>query len=180
MGRLTKLPVKLPSEVKVTQAEHEITIAGPKGTLTRKLPDCVVVSEVDGSLAVEQKGNSKAARAAAGSIRAHIANMVHGVTQGWKKQLEVSGPGYRAEVRGRDLVLMVGHSHPVTIPAPESVDFSVEKNIVTVEGPDKDVVGQTSALIRDSRRVNPYTGFGVKYVGEVVRRKVGKQAGKAE
>lgn len=179
MGRFGKLPVKLPEGVKAEANGKTFSVIGPKGTLVRVLSRVEVTVE-NGNITVSQKGSSKAARAAQGSARAHIANMVHGVTVGWKKQLEVNGPGYRAEVRGRDLALTVGHSHPVVIAAPESVNFSIEKNIITVEGPDKDAVGHVSALIRDSRRANPYTGFGVKYVDEVVRRKVGKQAGKTE
>ncbi|OGM33377.1 50S ribosomal protein L6 [Candidatus Woesebacteria bacterium RIFCSPHIGHO2_01_FULL_44_21] len=180
MGRFGKLPVKVPVEVKVTITDNGITVAGPKGTLERTFPRLVKVAESEGNIVVEQMGGSKAARAVQGATRAHIANMVSGVLTGWKKQLEVSGPGYRAELRGRDLVLMVGHSHPVVISAPEAINFVVEKNVITVEGANKDEVGHISALIRDSRRANPYTGFGVKYTDEVVRRKVGKQAGKTE
>lgn len=179
MGRFGKLPVKLPENVKVDIDGHLVTVAGPRGALTRSFPKVDIVV-ADGSLSVGQKGTSKASRAACGSARAHLVNMVRGVSEGWQKQLEISGPGYRAEVRGGDLVLMVGYSHPVTIKAPENISFSVEKNIITVSGISRDEVGHISALIRDSRRPNPYTGSGIRYVDENVRRKVGRQAGKTE
>ena len=179
MGRFGKLPVELPQDVKAETSDRTLSVTGPKGNLTRDFPKVTVTLEGT-SLTVAQKGNSKAARAEQGSTRAHIANMVRGGSEGWKKKLEVSGPGYRAEIKGRDLSLLVGYSHPVVIPAPESISFSLEKNIVTVEGKDKDEVGHISALVRSARRPNPYTGFGIRYVDETVRRKVGKQAGKTE
>lgn len=180
MGRLGRLPVSLPQGVKAEINGLEFVVTGSKGTLKRSFPALVTISSAEEGLAVAAKGSSKQARAAQGSTRAHIANMVQGVSDGWSKKLEINGPGYRAEVRGKDLVLSVGYSHPVIISAPEGITFSMEKNVVTVEGIDKEVVGHVSALIRDSRRPNPYTGSGVKYSDEVVRRKVGKQAGKAE
>lgn len=180
MGRLGRLPVSLPTGVKAEINGSEVVVSGPKGTLKRVFPALVEIVSGEEGVSVSAKGNSKQSRAAQGSTRAHIANMVRGVSEGWSKKLEISGPGYRAEVRGKDLVLMVGYSHPVTINAPEGISFSLEKNVITVDGPDKEVVGHVSALIRDSRRPNPYTGSGIKYSDEVVRRKVGKQAGKAE
>lgn len=180
MGRLGRLPVVLPEGVKAEISGGEFSVTGTKGTLKRTFPNLVKISLEDGEISVEMKGSSKAARAAQGSTRSHIANMVHGAHEGWKKSLEISGPGYRAEARGAELVLMVGYSHPVVIKAPEGITFRVEKNTIHVEGIDKEMVGHVSAQIRDSRRPNPYTGSGIKYSDEVVRRKVGKQAGKAE
>lgn len=180
MGRLGKLPVSIPESVKTEISGTSFSVTGPKGTLSRVFPGHVGIVSGEYGIEVVQKGNSKAAKAAQGSTRAHIANMVKGVSDGWKKVLEINGPGYRAEVRGSSLALMVGHSHPITIPAPEGIKFSLEKNVLSVEGPDKEVVGHISALIRDTRRPNPYTGSGIKYQDEVIHRKVGKQAGKTE
>jgi len=180
MGRLGKLPVNIPEGVTATVAGRTVSVAGAKGTLSRAFSSMVKISQTDEGILVEGKGNSKIAKQHQGSTRAHIANMVAGVTEGWKKSLEVSGPGYRAEVKGQDLVLTIGYSHPVIITAPEGVSFSMEKNVITVEGADKEAVGHVSSLVRRSREPNPYTGSGVKYTDEQVRRKVGKQAGKAE
>jgi len=180
MGRLGKLPVELPGGVKAEVNGREVVVTGPKGSLTRRFSDMVKISLSDEGISIESKGDSKTERQHQGSTRAHVANMVKGVTEGWKKSLEIEGPGYRAEVKGKDLVLAVGYSHPVVITAPEGVTFSQEKNVVTVEGVDKEVVGHTASLVRRSRGPNPYTGSGVKYSDEQVRRKVGKQAGKVE
>jgi large subunit ribosomal protein L6 len=180
MGRFGKLPVELPEGVSGSLDGNALTLEGVKGSLTRLFPRLVKVILKDGRVVVEQKVNSKTARAAQGTTRAHIANMAHGVAEGWKKQLEIGGPGYRAEVNGKDLALTVGYSHPVVIVAPKSVNFVVEKSTITVEGIDKEEVGQVSAKIRDARRPNPYTGSGIKYTDEVIRRKVGKTAGKTE
>lgn len=180
MGRLGKLPVQLTGGVTYEVKDSAVVVTGPKGSLTRKLPREVELSLGEDGIVVTQKGNSKVAKAGQGSTRAHIANMVRGVSEGWKKQLEINGPGYRAEVRGKDLVLSVGYSHPVIVSAPEGITFTLEKNIVTVDGFDKEKVGHVSALVRDTRRPNPYTGSGIRYTTEVVRRKAGKQAGKTE
>jgi len=177
MGRFGKLPVELKDGVKAVIDGAKVSIAGPKGNLSRVFRGKIKIVLNEEGIVVEGRAPAAAVQ---GSARAHIANMVHGVVEGWKKELEVSGPGYRAEVRGKDLVLMVGYSHPVTIAAPEGVVFGVEKNIIRVEGVDKEVVGQTAALIRDTRRPSPYTGSGIRYTTETVRRKVGKQAGKTE
>lgn len=177
MGRLGKLPVELKDGAQAQIDGVKVSITGPKGGLSRTFSGKVKISLKDEGIVVE---GSALAAAAQGSTRAHIANMVHGVTEGWKKELEVSGPGYRAEARGKDLVLLVGYSHPVTISAPEGIAFGVEKNIISVSGIDKEAVGQIAALIRDTRRPSPYTGSGIRYTTETVRRKAGKQAGKTE
>jgi large subunit ribosomal protein L6 len=143
------------------------------------LPREVAIRMGEGELVVEKKGNSKLALALQGTTRSLIQNMITGVTQGWQKSLELIGSGYRAEVRGQDLVLTVGYSHPITIHAPAGVQFSVEKTIVTVSGANRADVGQVAALIRATRKPDPYRGKGVKFVDEVIRRKPGKQAAKA-
>jgi len=181
MGRLGKLPVKLPEGVKIEVANRVLSVTGPKGELSRNLPRKVAIKVKDGSGFVEKKGDSKLANALQGTFRSHLSNMVHGVTEGWKKELEINGPGFRAEAKPKEIVLSVGYSHPVIIKAPENIEFKVEKNLITVEGIDKEVVGHVAAMVRNSRKPNPYTGSGIKYVDEVIRRKPGKQAGvKAE
>lgn len=182
MGRLAKLPVEIKSGVTVKTEGDTVVITGPKGSLSRVLPKRILVSvkEEDGGILVEKRGNSKQVNALHGTIRAHVANMVTGVTDGWSKQLEINGPGYRADVKGNDLSITAGFSHPVVVSAPEGISFKVEKNVITVEGADKEEVGQAAALVRKVRTPNPYTGSGIKYIDEVVRRKAGKQAGAAE
>jgi large subunit ribosomal protein L6 len=180
MGRLGRLPVSVPESVKLDISGQKVTVTGLKGTLSREFPSHVAILKDEEGIKVSQKGDTKQSYSDQGSARSHIANMVQGVSDGWKKVLEINGPGYRGEVRGRELVLSVGHSHPINVTAPEGVSFKIEKNVLTVEGLDKEVVGHISALIRDTRRPNPYTGSGVKYQDEVIRRKVGKQAGKTE
>ena len=180
MARFGKLPVSVPEGVTVSGVGGKLVVKGPKGELARVMPSKVKVDTKDGELTVTSKDDSDSARALQGTIRSHILNMIHGVTEGWAKALEIEGAGYRAEVSGKDLVLNVGYSHPVTIAAPEGISFGVEKNVVTVSGADKEVVGQIAADIRKTRTPNVYTGSGIKYQDEEVRRKAGKQAASAE
>lgn len=177
MGRLGQLPIQIPSTVTVKVADGSIEVKGAGATLVRTLPREVKVEVGEGAVVVSIQKNSKNAKTMQGTTRAHIKNMVLGVTEGWKKQLEVNGPGYRAEARGQELVLTLGYAHPVVVKAPEGVKFGVEKNIITVEGANKEDVGHISALVRGARKPNPYTGAGVRYTDEQVRRKAGKQAG---
>lgn len=177
MGRLGQLPIQIPTGVTATVADGVAQVKGGNSVLARTLPSEVQVSVENNEVSVNIKKATKVALTMQGTTRAHIKNMIIGVTDGWKKQLEVSGPGYRAEARGQELVLTLGYAHPVIIKAPEGVKFTVEKNVITVEGADKEAVGHTSALVRAARKPNPYTGAGVKYTDEVVRRKAGKQAG---
>ena len=178
MGRLGKLPVSFEDSVKVKLDKGQVEITGPKGALSKNFTGDieVAIDEKEKQIAVKTKKDTIQARTMQGTMRAHLANMVKGVTEGWKKELEINGPGYRAELKGSDLSLAAGRSHPVVIKAPENTQFKVEKNIITVEGIDKEVVGQTAALVREVRKPNPYTGSGIKYTDEVVRRKAGKQA----
>lgn len=176
MARFGKLPVSLTEGVKATIESGHVTVAGPKGTLELSIPRLISVDLKDNALLISKNLENKEAQALQGTIRSHLVNMVKGVTEGWKKELEISGPGYRAEVAGSDLKMNLGYSHPVVIKAPQNVTFKVEKSNITVEGIDKGVVGQVAALIRAARRADPYKMAGVKYVGEIVRRKAGKQA----
>lgn len=178
MSRFGKLPVTVPQGVTISSTDGNFEVNGAKGKLSRVLPQGVTIS-VDGAEAsVVGKNESKNIAKNQGTTRAHLVNMVTGVTTGWSKQLEIVGAGYRAEVRGQDLVMQIGYSHPVIIKAPAGIAFKVEKSIVTVDGIDKEVVGQTAALIRASRKPEPYKGTGIKYTTEVIRRKAGKQAAK--
>lgn len=176
MSRFGKLPVPVPQGVEVDSSEGRFVVKGPKGELSLSVSRNISINKTEEGLIVEPKNTSKQTKADQGSTRSHLLNMVQGVTDGWQKKMEINGPGYRAEVRGKDLVISAGYSHPVNFPAPEGISFTVEKNLITIEGTDKGVVGQTAAKIKDIRRPNVYTGTGIKYADEVLRRKAGKQA----
>ena len=177
MSKIGQLPIKVPQGVTVEVSGSNVSITGPKGKLEVNFKkDLVEVKVEEGNVLVTLKKESKIARSLWGTIRMLIANSITGVTEGWKKQLELVGTGYRSEVQGNTLVLTVGYSHPVKIEAPEGITFKVEKSVINVDGIDKQVVGQVSANIRASRPPEPYKGKGVKYVGEVIRRKAGKAA----
>lgn len=176
MSKIGQQTIVIPSGVTVTVADGKVSIVGPKGTLTVNVAKELDV-KVDGSnINVTTKKDNKFSRSLWGTTRMLIANHVKGVTEGWKKQLELVGTGYRSEVQGNTLVLTVGYSHPIKIEAPEGITFKVEKSVINVDGIDKQVVGQVSADIRASRPPEPYKGKGVKYVGEAIRRKAGKAA----
>jgi len=174
MSKIGKQPIILTEGVKAEISGQDVTIIGPKGTLKITLSREVKINEKDGALIVEQVSGDTSS--IFGTSRVLVANMVKGVSEGWTKQLELVGTGYRAEVNGKTLVLTVGYSHPVKIEAPEGIVFKVEKTIVTVEGLNKELVGQIAANIRKVRPPEPYKGKGIKYIDEVIRRKAGKAA----
>lgn len=176
MSRVGKIPVQTPEGVRVEIKGKSIKVSGPKGELEREIPREVAVNQEDGEVVIEPKSKSKLARSLYGTMRAHINNMVKGVKDGWTKELEMVGTGYRAQVSGNKLVLTVGFSHPVEIEAPEGISFKVEKTNITVEGLDKEKVGEISAKIRAVRPPEPYKGKGIKYKDEVIIRKPGKAA----
>lgn len=176
MSRIGKKPVQIPSGVDVTLDGSSVKIKGSKGELSRDFGVNVTIKKEDDLLLVSPKCESKPARAMWGTTRQHLANMVLGVTQGFAKQLQIEGIGYRAAVEGNNLILSVGFTHPVAIAASEGVSFKVERNIVTVSGCDKESVSKIAAQIRRVRPPEPYKGKGIRYVGEKVRRKVGKKA----
>ena len=176
MSKIGQLPVQVPKEVTIDISNQEIKVTGPKGNLSFKFDKTVEVVKKEDELIFKSDKNTKWGRSIWGTTRKIVDNMVKGVTQGWSKQLELVGTGYRAEVQGKTPVLTVGYSHPTKIEAPEGISFKVEKGIVTVEGIDRHMVGQVSANIRASRPPEPYKGKGVKFVGEVIRRKAGKAA----
>ena len=176
MSRIGKQPIQVPSGVKVNLRGLEIEITGTKGTLKRDLPSGVMVEVTDGNIVVSPEATSgKKARALQGLARTLINNMVVGVTNGYTKVLEISGVGYRADVRGNTLHLSLGYSHPIEYKLPKGIDAEVDKqNRITLSGIDKELLGMTAANIRDFRRCEPYKGKGIRYADEVVRRKVGK------
>lgn len=180
MSRIGKLPVAVPSGVNVTVDDGEVLVKGPKGELRQRiLADVVEVRLEDGRVIVGRKGDAKAYRSAHGLTRTLIANMVEGVSKGFRKSLEISGVGYRVAKSGDKLTLSLGFSHPVAFEAPKGVALSVEgQNKIHVEGIDKQAVGQVAADIRRLRKPEPYKGKGIRYEGERVRKKLGK-AGKA-
>lgn len=175
MSRIGKKPVEIPDKVDIVVNENSITIKGPKGELSHDLSPKVEVNVNDDEIIVERKGNDKEARSIHGLTRSVIENMIIGVVDGYSKELEMVGVGYGAQVKGGDLEVEVGFSHPVVVEAPEKIEFEVEKkNKIIVKGIDKQQVGEIAAQIRAIRKPEPYKGKGIKYVGEHIRRKVGK------
>jgi large subunit ribosomal protein L6 len=181
MSRIGKKPVTIPAKVQVNVEGQAVTVKGPKGELTMIAHPNMTFSLEDGTLQVVRPDDERENRALHGLTRALINNMVTGVTQGFKKTLLIEGVGYHAELKGKNLVLYVGYSHPVEYPAPEGVSFSVGDRGVSIdiEGIDRQLVGQVAANVRKVRPPEPYGGKGIRYNDEVVRRKAGK-AGKGK
>jgi len=176
MSRVGKKPIPIPDKVQVTLKGESIEVKGPKGNLSMAMPPRVSVSQEDGSIMVAPEGGERTDRMMQGLTRALIANMVHGVSVGFQKALEIIGVGYRANVDGKNLVLELGYSHPIRYAIPEGIEIQVEKNtLVTVKGIDKQKVGDVAADIRGFRPPEPYKGKGVRYQNEYVRRKEGKK-----
>lgn len=179
MSRIGKKPIIIPEGVEVKIDGQKVTVKGPKGGLTFEVSPQILVELVNGSVKVSQKREDKNTRALWGLTRSLIFNMVKGVSEGYEKKLELEGIGFKANVEGKKLTLNVGFTHPVVIEAPEGINFSVEKNVITVSGIDKQLVGETAARIRKVRPPEPYKGKGIRYQGEVIRRKEGKKAATA-
>jgi large subunit ribosomal protein L6 len=179
MSRIGKLPVAIPDKVSVEVIDSVVRVKGPKGELQQAVLPVVSVSVADGKVVVERNGDSKPHRSAHGLTRTLVNNMVEGVSKGFRKSLEIQGVGYRAAKAGEKLNLQLGYSHPVSYDAPQGITFTLEgTNRIHVDGIDKQKVGQVAAEIRDLRPPEPYKGKGIRYQGEVVRKKLGK-AGKA-
>jgi large subunit ribosomal protein L6 len=176
MSRIGLMPISLPTGVNYQIDNQKVTLTGPKGTLEFIIPEGIVVKNDNSTLTVENTHKGKTADALFGFVRANIANIVHGITVGWNKTLELSGVGYRATLNGNDLVLNVGFSHPVKIVPPPGITFGVNEGKIVVNGIDKQVVGQEAAIIREVKKPEPYKGKGIKYVGEHIRKKAGKTA----
>ena len=179
MSRIGKAPIPLPDKVKVTYAAPDISVQGPKGTLSMKVPDLVKLDIDDSKIQVSAQSTHRKSRAMHGLVRSLINNMVVGVTDGFTKSLEIQGVGYRAEADNKNLTLNVGYSNPVVLPIPEGISIEVEKNTtIHVRGSDKQQVGEIAAQIRRVRKPEPYRGKGIRYVGEQIRRKAGKVGAK--
>jgi large subunit ribosomal protein L6 len=177
MSRIGRQPIELPSGVSVSISPGRVMVNGPLGELSQQVPQRMKVEQQDGSVLVSRPTDRGDDRALHGLTRSLIANMVQGVTGGFEKRLEIQGVGYRASLRGTDLELNVGFSHPVVLEAPAGITFDVPTPTeIVVKGTDKQMVGQTAAEIRKVRKPEPYKGKGIRYEGEYVRRKVGKRA----
>jgi large subunit ribosomal protein L6 len=174
MSRVGKRPVEIPKGVSVEQSGRELHVKGPKGSLAERMPVSIDVRVENGEVLVARENDRQTTRAAHGLARALVANMVKGVTQGFARELELQGVGYRAEASGQTLKLSLGFSHPVNVPVPSGLKVSVADNKIRIEGADKQLVGQFAANVRGLRPPEPYKGKGLRYVGEQVRRKVGK------
>ncbi|MFL5382899.1 MAG: 50S ribosomal protein L6 [Longimicrobiaceae bacterium] len=179
MSRIGKRPIAIPAGVEVTLEGQDVRVKGPRGTLSRKLHKDVIVRREDGQIVVERPSDQPEHRSLHGLSRTLVANMVEGVTTGFTRTLEIVGVGYRAETKPFGLTLALGYSHPIDYKAPEGITLrAVNPTTVEVSGTDKEVVGQVAAEIRSLRPPEPYKGKGVKYQGEVIRRKAGKAGGK--
>jgi large subunit ribosomal protein L6 len=177
MSRIGRQPIDLPAGVSVSLSPGRVMVNGPLGELSRQVPARIKVEQQDGSIVVTRPTERGEDRALHGLTRSLIANMVEGVTNGFQKRLEIQGVGYRAALRGTDLELNVGFSHPVVLKAPQGITFEVPTATeVLVKGIDKQQVGQIAAEVRKVRPPEPYKGKGIRYEGEYVRRKVGKRA----
>ena len=177
MSRIGRQPIPVPAGVNVSIEPERVTVNGPRGELSERIPRDIQVEQSDGELLVKRPTDRGEHRALHGLTRSLIANMVQGVTEGFEKRLEIQGVGYRAQLRGRDLELALGYSHPVSIKAPDGIEFEVpQPTRIVVRGASKQQVGEAAATIRKQRKPEPYKGKGIRYEGEHVARKVGKRA----
>ncbi len=179
MSRIGRAPIAVPTGVQVDISDGQVRVRGPKGELARPVPPGIQVTREDGELRVTRESDAPTQRSLHGLTRTLVANMVTGVTDGFTKRLEIQGVGYRAQQAAHGVIIQVGYSHPVDFPAPPGIQITVEAgNRIAVSGADKELVGETAARIRRVRKPEPYKGKGIRYQGEVVRRKAGKTAGK--
>ena len=175
MSRIGKLPIPVPAGVEVKIDGQSIEVKGPKGSLSHVVPEPITVSLEEGTLVVARPDDERNSRSLHGLTRTLLANQIHGVTEGYAKGLEIVGTGYRVTAKGTDIEFALGYSHPILVKAPAGITFTVEGNTkVTVSGIDKQAVGEVAANLRKLRKPEPYKGKGVRYAGEVVRRKAGK------
>jgi large subunit ribosomal protein L6 len=176
MSRIGRKPVAIPKGVSISQKAGKFSVKGPKGELTKPMPTGVSIKVDSDKAVISRADDSRENRAKHGLVRAHLANMVKGVTDGWKRELEINGVGYRAEVSGDSITFALGYSHPIVFKLPKSITAKVDKNRLSLVSADKDELGQISAKLRELRPPEPYKGKGVKYVEEVIKKKVGKAA----
>lgn len=180
MSRIGKLPVQIPGSVTVELKENNLVqVKGPKGELSRVFSDKIELAKEEGQVVVKRQGDDKTNRALHGLSRALLNNMILGVSEGFTKKLEIVGIGYKAEMKGKKLLLNLGYSHPIILGVPTNIELTAPTpNEINVSGIDKELVGMVAAKIRSFRKPEPYKGKGVKYAGEYIRRKAGKAAGK--
>jgi large subunit ribosomal protein L6 len=183
MSRIGKSPVNIPSGVDVKLNGNLVTVKGPKGELTQEIDSCVILSIEDNTITFSRESDAPSHRAKHGLYRALLYNMIHGVSEGYKKEMEVIGVGYRATTAGQQLELALGFSHPIIFEIPNEIKVSADTQkgkapVVTLESFDKQLLGQVAAKIRSFRKPEPYKGKGIRFVGEEIRRKAGKSAGK--
>lgn len=176
MSRIGKQPISIPTGTEVTVSEGVLTVKGKEGTLTKKIHQDIAIEVKDGEVIVTPTSDSRLAQALWGTFASHVRNMVEGVNTPFEKKLSVEGVGYKVALNGKEITLNVGFSHPVVLTVPDDVDIEVEKNGISVKGASKESVGQFAAEIRAVKKPEPYKGKGIRYVGEVVRRKEGKRA----
>jgi large subunit ribosomal protein L6 len=178
MSRIGKLPIVIPQGTKVKVDGTSLHVEGPKGKLDLAVDAAVIVETLDGKVVVRRVDDSRRSRGVHGLVRKLVANMVQGVDQGFTRTLEINGVGYRAEVKGAAIHLALGFSHPIVFQLPPGVSAKVDRQtVITLESPDRQLLGETAAMIRDLRPPEPYKGKGVKYAEETIRRKAGKAAG---
>ena len=179
MSRIGKKPISVPEKVIVTLEGLSVTVKGPKGEMSRTLPDGVTISKVENNIVISPTSDKRICRERHGLCRSLVANMVEGVTKGYSRKLEIIGVGSRAQVKGKTLVVSAGYSHPVEVEPPNGITFAVQNNTnVTVSGVDKELVGNEAAKIRAIRPPEPYKGKGIKFEGERIIRKAGKSGKK--
>jgi large subunit ribosomal protein L6 len=177
MSRIGKKPIEIPDGVTVDVGNGVVSVKGPRGELSQAVSPAMRIEQSNGTLTVERPSDRGQHRSLHGLTRSLIANMVEGVTNGYEKRLQIQGVGYRARLQGKALELAVGYSHPISIPPPDGIEFEVpQPTEVVVRGIDKQLVGEIAAQVRKQRPPEPYKGKGIRYVGEHVRRKVGKRA----
>jgi len=177
MSRIGKKPVAIPKDVKIQVVDGFVHVEGPKGKLAQKIPAHIAVDVKDSQAIVTRSTDIKADKALHGLVRVLISNMIVGVTQGYSKELEIVGVGFRAQIQGKNLFMQLGFSHPVNFPMPEGIQIEAPKQTqIVVKGIDKELVGRTASKIRDVFPPEPYKGKGIRYAGEIVKKKVGKAA----
>ncbi|HVX91472.1 MAG TPA: 50S ribosomal protein L6 [Candidatus Paceibacterota bacterium] len=176
MSRLAKKPIPVPAKIEVTASGNSLSVKGSKATLTKPLHPLVGITVGAEGVEITAKDSSRLAKALTGTYAAHVRTMMQGVETPWKRGLILEGVGYRVELKGKELVFTVGFSHQVKLAIPEGITVTVEKNVMTVEGADKDVVGQFAANVRAVKPPEPYLGKGIRYNDETIRRKQGKKA----
>lgn len=176
MSRIGKQPINIPEDVEVKIDNDLVIVKGPKGELKNQIRPEIKVEIKDKEIILKPVKLYKGTQALWGTYRSNIFNMIEGTTKGFEKKLEIKGVGYKAIPEDKNLVLNLGYSHQIKIKAPEGIEFKVEKNVITVSGMDKQLVGQIAAEIRSKRKPEPYKGKGIRYQGEIVRRKAGKKA----